>query len=297
MDLRRLRYFLVTLEYGTISAAADELDISQPVLSRQLRKLEEELGVDLFFRDAGRVTPSANGMRFAEIARQLRDAEARADRAVEAMRRGESMSLRVAATSTTIATILAPFISQASPDLPILTSWAVGHHECFDALSGKADLAISPLPAPADIESTPLGEIPVRAWCCSDHRFAQDDSPVDVRDLAEETVAVYGRSAVSRGIVDAFMVATNTAPKDVVECDDIAVLEALARSGRAVSLTTGLAVGEGLASRRIWDGRTGAKMPDLGLQLAWQAGHYGATAIRELALERQSFLQGQLLRT
>ena len=41
MDLRRLRYFLVTLEYGTISAAADELDISQPVLSRQLRKLEE----------------------------------------------------------------------------------------------------------------------------------------------------------------------------------------------------------------------------------------------------------------
>ena len=47
MDLRVLNYFLTVAREKTISRAAEVLHISQPALSKQLKKLEEELGVSL----------------------------------------------------------------------------------------------------------------------------------------------------------------------------------------------------------------------------------------------------------
>ena len=48
MDLRLVGYFLKVYEEGSISAAARELHIGQPSLSRQIRKLERDLGITLF---------------------------------------------------------------------------------------------------------------------------------------------------------------------------------------------------------------------------------------------------------
>ena len=50
MEIRVLRYFLTAASEGSISRAAEKLNLTQPTLSRQLRELEEELGVSLFER-------------------------------------------------------------------------------------------------------------------------------------------------------------------------------------------------------------------------------------------------------
>src|SRR5918997_1506447 len=53
MTLQQLRYFLSAIDHGSFSAAAEALDMAQPSLSDQVRRLEAELGVPLFVR-AGR---------------------------------------------------------------------------------------------------------------------------------------------------------------------------------------------------------------------------------------------------
>ena len=61
MDLKRLRNFAVVAAAGSFHGAAEQLYIAQPALSRQMRSLEEELGVALFERSVRGVKLSSAG--------------------------------------------------------------------------------------------------------------------------------------------------------------------------------------------------------------------------------------------
>lgn len=78
MDLRALRYFLSVAQLGSITRAAQALNVAQPALSRQIRKLEEELGVTLLLRRPRGVELTPAGARLLERAeavfRSLREA-------------------------------------------------------------------------------------------------------------------------------------------------------------------------------------------------------------------------------
>lgn len=76
-DLRQLRYFVTVAECGSFRAAADQLHISQPPLSRQVADLERSLGVRLLDRGAAGVSLTAEGRTaLARAEAILRDAEA-----------------------------------------------------------------------------------------------------------------------------------------------------------------------------------------------------------------------------
>ncbi|MFP3887662.1 LysR family transcriptional regulator [Priestia filamentosa] len=72
MDIRQLRYFIAIAEQGTISKAAEHLHMAQPPLSRQLKLMEEELGVILFDRNKKKkVTLTPQGELFLQKAKRL----------------------------------------------------------------------------------------------------------------------------------------------------------------------------------------------------------------------------------
>lgn len=71
MELRYLRYFVTVVEEQSITKAAEKLCIAQPPLSRQIQKLEEELGITLFERGSRPVKTTEAGMFFYEHAVQI----------------------------------------------------------------------------------------------------------------------------------------------------------------------------------------------------------------------------------
>src|SRR5471032_3279898 len=95
MELRHLRYFLAVADYGSVAEAARRLHIVQPALSRQIRDLEEELGSDLFHRNAKGVQLTTAGAQFAIDARRvLNDVDSACERFVR-IARGQSGALRI----------------------------------------------------------------------------------------------------------------------------------------------------------------------------------------------------------
>lgn len=71
LDIRRLRYFLTTVEEGSFSRAAQRLNVAQPALSLHVHKMEEALGVRLLFRGSKGVVPTEEGALLALRARTL----------------------------------------------------------------------------------------------------------------------------------------------------------------------------------------------------------------------------------
>jgi DNA-binding transcriptional LysR family regulator len=71
LSARQLEAVLALAEYGSFVAAAARLGISQPALTRLLKRLEASLGVRLFERSTRRVQITAAGREFAAVAERM----------------------------------------------------------------------------------------------------------------------------------------------------------------------------------------------------------------------------------
>lgn len=71
MTLQQLRYIIKIVECGSISEAAKQLFISQPSLSNAVKELENELGIEIFYRTSKGISLSVDGREFLSYARQV----------------------------------------------------------------------------------------------------------------------------------------------------------------------------------------------------------------------------------
>lgn len=71
IDLILLEQLIAFNDFGTLSKAAEQLNISQPALTRSMQRLEDELGIQLFIRTKNRMTLTDTGYYTVSQARQL----------------------------------------------------------------------------------------------------------------------------------------------------------------------------------------------------------------------------------
>jgi len=90
MDLRHLRYVVAAARNGSFSAAGHELNVRQPIISKRIRALEDELGVSLFDRATSGAWLTPTGQEFVVGARHIIDAFQRFSERAKASGAGET---------------------------------------------------------------------------------------------------------------------------------------------------------------------------------------------------------------
>jgi DNA-binding transcriptional LysR family regulator len=185
LDLRKLRYFVAVAEELHFGRAAERLHVAQPVISRQIRALEDELNSQLFKRDRRRTELTAAGRQLLEDARPLLlDADA-LRRRVERAGSGAG-TFTVGFMSGLIITPVVRQLSDAHPELTVdvlRTSWL----DQIDVIhDGRVDVGYVRLPIDkTGLQLIPMFTEPRMVVLPASHRLAGNDS-VSITELADD---------------------------------------------------------------------------------------------------------------
>lgn len=146
MELRHLRYFVMAAEEENISRAASRLNVSQPAVSRQIRDLEEELGLPLFHRESTGLRLTGAGSAALAHAREILRQSSTMIEAMEALANRESaVSVKVGFLPTALPGFLASGMRQfnrkyKNVNVQIFEMSPTGQEEALR--NGEIDLAL-----------------------------------------------------------------------------------------------------------------------------------------------------------
>ena len=145
LDLRKLRYFVAVADRLHFGRAADDLHIAQPVLSRQIRALEHDLGAALLTRDSHGVTLTDAGEQLlADAGPLLASADAARRRVTLAARGGRRLMVGFRA-GVAVAPAIQQFADQ-HPDVVVDVQRIEGDDQATKLLDGRIDIGYVRLP-------------------------------------------------------------------------------------------------------------------------------------------------------
>lgn len=189
LDLRKLRSFVAVAEDLHFGRAAERLHIAQPVLSRQIRRLEQELGETLLVRTSRGVALTPAGQHLLDEARSLLAAASAAGRRFRALTRGERSLALGFFIGDDVTEALQAF-SRRCPDASVTLLRTYWHDQVDVLLDGRADVGFVHLP----ITETGLELLPVRSQprlaVLSIGHPAAGQGAISIADLADDPVIV-----------------------------------------------------------------------------------------------------------
>lgn len=241
MDLRRVRTFVTIAEQGSVSKAAVRLHITQPALSRQIQDFQRELGLKLFDRvGRGIVLTSEGDQLLTECRALLTHAETVSERA-RMLLRGDTGTLKVAASPVQIEAVLSGFLHKYAeyyPNVDVRVIEAVGPD--ILAMLECGDIHLGILLHAVQVDDRPFGrsEVPpveLLAVCRPSFRL-KFGKTIDVRVLASYPLLLLDSGFVVRKTFDAVCRLAKLKPKVVMESRAPSNLLALAEAGHGVAV-------------------------------------------------------------
>jgi DNA-binding transcriptional LysR family regulator len=244
VELRHLRYFVRVAEDENVSRAALKLHISQPAVSRQIRDLEEEIGLSLLKRSGKSVSLTAAGRLFLSEARAVLERTDEAVRNVRALAQQEHLELHVGYSSFALDRLFSVLLrdyQRAMPNVLVKLHDRRVEENVDALLEGKLDLALifcAPKPgALRGLRFLELSREHFRLAVSPMHRFAKRRA-VSLDDAAREPFIGLVREEYPdyHFYISAAFAASKNKPKILEERDSIAGLISAVESGTGVAL-------------------------------------------------------------
>jgi len=209
METRQLECFVAVAEYMHFTKAAQSLHISQPALSQQILKLEEEVGTKLLERTKRRVQLTPAGVTFRERAEAALHQIAEAASHAQRVARGEAGLIRVAFVSTATIEILPKILNQFCKRFPDVTVELVhlDPAEQLDALErGNFAVGLTSISSPLPFLDRKLLAREKLVVALPQRHPAASQHTVDLKQLAQDRFLLPPRSGLSgvhQGILQA----------------------------------------------------------------------------------------------
>ena len=148
LELRQYRYFVILAEELHFARAAERIGVGQSNLSREIKALEQQMGLKLFYRTSRHTELTAAGERFIEAARRVLAAEEHARLAIRDLRRNTKERLRIGICERVACSRIAAVLSAwrcANPDVELQIVSRSGRSLLAEIESGLLDAGISAL--------------------------------------------------------------------------------------------------------------------------------------------------------
>lgn len=242
MDLRHLRTFVTVAEQGTVSKASLRLRIAQPALSRQIKELEEELGLRLFDRVRRRLVLTGDGEQLLGDCRVVFGAVSSLSERAQRLRRADTGILKVATTPQTMEGVFSAFLhryAKRQPNVQVKLVEAVGPSLLDKLERGDVHLSIclmqTILADDHPFDSYPLP--PMEFFAASHTSLALGTKGnIDIAKLAPYPLLLLDSSSVVRGTFNAACRLAGLKPNIFVESRSPQALLALAEAGHGVAI-------------------------------------------------------------
>lgn len=235
MDIRQLNYFVTIAEEGKITTAAKKLNMAQPPLSKQLKQMEEELGVVLFDRDNKSLNLTLEGERLLLRAKELLNKFDETMVEVQELRKGASGILSVGSNLYCASIILSKVVNirEKNPELTFKV-WEGETINLIKMLSKRQiEIAITNSPiteksiSQMKLESDPYVLVLSEKWAWSGSEQCRLEDIVDLPLILLRPN--YGLGAYGQ-IVNEFQ-RLDLEPNILCECQDLIMLLGLVSSG------------------------------------------------------------------
>lgn len=286
MELRHLRYFLAVAETLSFTKAAAELRVAQPALSRQVRDLEEELGVQLLNRSPRGATLTPEGRVFLDDVRTLLKLSHEAVERVRSFSRGQSGELHIGYAPSPTVEILPRSLDafqREFPDLSVLLHDA-SRRELLEGLNvGKFEIAVMPEVVAPGIVFQAICSYPFCVAVPPNHPFSRLRT-VRWEKLAQQPLVGFSKWEYPdyHALLEGVFLSIGLKPNFVLECDSASTLITAVESGRGIAITLPImrfASGKRLTYRPI----AGIK-EKVSVGIAWAAS-------RKLTLAAEGFIR------
>ncbi len=242
MDLRRARTFVTVADLGTVSAAAQQLRIAQPALSRQIGDLEQELGLRLFDRVGRRLLLTSDGEQLLDHCRGLLNSANAIGEHAQALRQGDTGVLKVAVSPPFLESVMPDFLHRYAkrfPNVQVRVVDAVGPRLLALLERGEIHLAQGAVNAvQADdrrFANQPLGFLDVLA-AVHPRLLRAETRTIDVESLASFPLLLLNSDFVQRRSFDAACRMAGLRPDILLESGAPHALVAMAEAGHGVAL-------------------------------------------------------------